>query len=227
MYIRPYIHHLQENLNILRDSAHLQTQLRVFDALVETRHTLLRLRPNLRQNWVALAVAYHLNGEFDEARKVLERYESILKVLYIFLAGHTIKFDLLGCTRLRYRTFGNAAVPCGPSGGGWSVLRSAQPIGRKCQGKSNHRQNGRDGTERYHSTQNKLRDTDWCDSTARLLTKLGNVEEAEHAWRVLIQQNSDCRDYYKGYLSTKGLDLGLWYWILSGSFPHKYLRFGL
>ena len=80
VYIRPYIHHLQENLNILRDSAHLQTQLRIFDALVETRHTLLRLRPNLRQNWVALAVAYHLNGEFDEARKVLERYESILKV---------------------------------------------------------------------------------------------------------------------------------------------------
>lgn len=80
MCTRPYIRHLQENLNILRDSAHLQTQLRIFDALVETRHTLLRLRPNLRQNWVALAVAYHLNGELDEARKVLERYESILKV---------------------------------------------------------------------------------------------------------------------------------------------------
>ena len=100
VYIRPYIHHLQENLNILRDSAHLQTQLRIFDALVETRHILLRLRPNLRQNWVALAVAYHLNGEFDEAGKVLERYESILKVFLTLPACHTIKLDRPGCTGL-------------------------------------------------------------------------------------------------------------------------------
>jgi hypothetical protein len=159
VYIRPYIHHLQENLNILRDSAHLQTQLRIFDALVETRHTLLRLRPNLRQNWVALAVAYHLNGEFDEARKVLERYESILKVFLIFFACHTIKL-WLGCTGLRCRAFRNVAVSRGSPGGSWTVLRSAESIGHKCQGESNHRQNGCDGTERYHRTQTKLRDAD-------------------------------------------------------------------
>ena len=55
----------------------------------------------------------------------------------------------------------------------------------------------------------KLRDADRCGFKARLLTKLGNVEEAEHAWKALIQQNPDCRDYYKGYLSIKGVDLGL------------------
>lgn len=80
VFILPYLHHLQENLNILRDAAHLQTQLRIFDGLVETRHTLLRLRPALRQNWVALAVAYHLNEDLEEAKKVLERYESMVKV---------------------------------------------------------------------------------------------------------------------------------------------------
>ncbi|KAK7684976.1 hypothetical protein QCA50_011811 [Cerrena zonata] len=69
----------KENLNILRDAAHLQTQLRHFDQLVETRHTLLRLRPNLRQNWIGLAVAYHLNGNAVEAKKVLEHYELTLK----------------------------------------------------------------------------------------------------------------------------------------------------
>jgi len=68
----------------------------------------------------------------------------------------------------------------------------------------------------------KLRGADWRDFKARLLTKLGNVEEAEHAWKALIQQNSDCRDYYKGYLSIKGVDLGLWYRILTGSFAHKH-----
>ncbi|PCH44761.1 N-terminal acetyltransferase A auxiliary subunit [Wolfiporia cocos MD-104 SS10] len=69
----------KENLNILRDAAHLQTQLRTFDALVETRHTLLRIRPTVRQNWVALAVAYHLNGEPTDACRVLAQYEATLK----------------------------------------------------------------------------------------------------------------------------------------------------
>ena len=150
MYTRPYIHHLQENLNILRDSAHLQTQLRNFDALVETRHTLLRLRPNLRQNWVALAVAYHLNGEFDEARKVLERYESILKVSRAFLIRYGIEPGWLGCAGLRCRTFRNVAVSRGPPGGTWAVLGSSEPIGHKRQVEGNRRQNGSDGTERYH-----------------------------------------------------------------------------
>ena len=146
---RPYIHHLQENLNILRDSAHLQTQLRIFDALVETRHTLLRLRPNLRQNWVALAVAYHLNGEFDEARKVLDRYESILKVFRILSTHHMIKFCWLGCAGLRCRAFRTVAISCRSPGRTWTILRSAESIGHKCQGESNCRQNGGDGTERY------------------------------------------------------------------------------
>ncbi|KAI0371305.1 NMDA receptor-regulated protein 1a [Pilatotrama ljubarskyi] len=69
----------KENMNILRDAAHLQTQLRHYDALVETRHTLLRLRPQLRQNWIALAVAYHLNGNLTEAKHVLEQFERIVK----------------------------------------------------------------------------------------------------------------------------------------------------
>jgi hypothetical protein len=34
----------------------------------------------LRQNWLALAVAYHLNGNLTEAKKVLDQYEYILKV---------------------------------------------------------------------------------------------------------------------------------------------------
>lgn len=54
-----------------------------------------------------------------------------------------------------------------------------------------------------------LQDADHCDFKARLLTKLRDMEEGGHAWKALIQQNSDCRDYYRGYLSTKGLNLGL------------------
>ncbi|KAI0264685.1 NMDA receptor-regulated protein 1-domain-containing protein [Gloeopeniophorella convolvens] len=69
----------KENMNILRDAAHLQTQLRLYDGLVDTRFLLLRLRPNLRQNWIALAVAYHLNDNLPEAKNVLEHYERSLK----------------------------------------------------------------------------------------------------------------------------------------------------
>jgi N-alpha-acetyltransferase 15/16, NatA auxiliary subunit len=73
-------HNDQENLNILRDAAHLQSQLRIYDSLVDTRYTILKLRPSLRQNWLALAVAYNLNGNLTDAKKVLEQYEHILKV---------------------------------------------------------------------------------------------------------------------------------------------------
>lgn len=69
----------QDNLNILRDAAHMQTQLRQFDALVESRQILLKYRANLRQSWGSLAVAYHLNGQLDSARKVLEQYERTVK----------------------------------------------------------------------------------------------------------------------------------------------------
>ncbi|KAI4527448.1 N-terminal acetyltransferase A, auxiliary subunit [Schizophyllum commune Loenen D] len=69
----------KENLNLLRDAAQLQTQLRHYDALVETRLTIVRTRPHLRQHWVALAVAYHLNGDLEDAKKTLEHYERSLK----------------------------------------------------------------------------------------------------------------------------------------------------
>ncbi|KAF8271885.1 NMDA receptor-regulated protein 1-domain-containing protein [Lactarius quietus] len=69
----------KDNLNILRDAAHLQTQLRLYDGLVDTRFLLLKLRPNLRQNWIGLALAYHLNANLAEAKSVLEQYERSLK----------------------------------------------------------------------------------------------------------------------------------------------------
>lgn len=69
----------KDNLNILRDSAQLQTQLRMYDGLVETRLNLLRLRPNLRQHWIGLAVAHCLNNNLDEALRVIEHYQRSLK----------------------------------------------------------------------------------------------------------------------------------------------------
>ncbi|KAH9477761.1 N-terminal acetyltransferase A complex auxiliary subunit NAA15 [Psilocybe cubensis] len=69
----------KDNMNLLRDSAQLQTHLRLYESLVDTRHAILKLRPNQRQNWVALALAHHLNGNPQEARMVLEHYQRSLK----------------------------------------------------------------------------------------------------------------------------------------------------
>ncbi|KAG8934267.1 hypothetical protein FRC01_004048 [Tulasnella sp. 417] len=70
----------KDNINILRDSAQLQVQLRQYDSLQETRLALLKLRPNVRLGWVGLAVAYHLNNKLPEARAVLQQYLKTVKV---------------------------------------------------------------------------------------------------------------------------------------------------
>ena len=58
----------------------LQTQLRQYEALQETRESLLKLRPNARKNWMTLAVAYHLAGNLPYAKNVLENYVRMIKV---------------------------------------------------------------------------------------------------------------------------------------------------
>jgi hypothetical protein len=79
--VRSLMCDLQDNGNILRDAANLQSQLRHFDALQESRLILFRQRPNVRLNWLSLAVAYHLNGNRQNAKKVLEHYEATVKVM--------------------------------------------------------------------------------------------------------------------------------------------------
>ncbi|KAG8906738.1 hypothetical protein FRB99_006229 [Tulasnella sp. 403] len=69
----------KDNINILRDTAQLQLQLRQYDSLQDTRLALLRLRPNVRLGWIGLSVAYHLNGKPHEARRVLDHYLTTLK----------------------------------------------------------------------------------------------------------------------------------------------------
>jgi peptide alpha-N-acetyltransferase len=40
---------------------------------------MLQARPQIRQNWTALSIAYHLDGNLTEAEKVLSAYEGTLK----------------------------------------------------------------------------------------------------------------------------------------------------
>jgi len=63
------------NQQILRDLAMLQVQVRDLGGFSETRTALLNVRPQLRANWLALAVAHHLAGSQDVAVEVLRAWE--------------------------------------------------------------------------------------------------------------------------------------------------------
>ncbi|KZZ91345.1 Alpha-acetyltransferase 15, NatA [Ascosphaera apis ARSEF 7405] len=64
---------------IQRDLALLQAQMRDWQGYIQSRTAMLQLRPSLRQNWTALAIAYHLAGDYKEAENVLTTYEDTLK----------------------------------------------------------------------------------------------------------------------------------------------------
>ncbi|TCD68847.1 hypothetical protein EIP91_009561 [Steccherinum ochraceum] len=163
----------KENMNILRDAAHLQTQLRLFDGLVDTRHTLLKLRPNLRQNWIGLAVAYHLNGSIDEAKKVLEHYESTLK--------NIPDYDVEHSEVLLYH------------------IRLLEDLGLYQEAVSLLDVNAK--------SRAIIDRTAIMEYRARLLTKLGEHDEAEQTWHALIEQNPDSYEYFRGYFSNRSIDL--------------------
>ena len=69
-----------ESPQILRDLSLLQVQMRDYTGYVQSRHKMLLKREGFRQNWTALAVAHHLNGDLKEAERVLNLFEGTLKV---------------------------------------------------------------------------------------------------------------------------------------------------
>ncbi|RYP58666.1 hypothetical protein DL769_008852 [Monosporascus sp. CRB-8-3] len=68
-----------ESHQIQRDLAFLQVQMRDYQGYIQSRTAMLQARPQLRQNWTALAVAHHLAGDLAQAEKVLTTFEDSLK----------------------------------------------------------------------------------------------------------------------------------------------------
>lgn len=64
---------------IQRDLALLQCQTRDYQGFLQSRKAQLQARPQIRQNWTAVAVAHHLAGELQAAENVLKTYEDTLK----------------------------------------------------------------------------------------------------------------------------------------------------
>ncbi|RAL65080.1 hypothetical protein DID88_001187 [Monilinia fructigena] len=61
-----------DSQQIQRDLALLQIQMRDYQGHIHSRRAMLGARSGIRQNWTALAVALHLNGELAEAEKASE-----------------------------------------------------------------------------------------------------------------------------------------------------------
>lgn len=66
-------------MQILRDLAQLQVQMRDMAGFVDTRHTLLQLKPANRAHWIAFAVAHHLEKNYEVAVQVLDAYANTLE----------------------------------------------------------------------------------------------------------------------------------------------------
>ncbi|KAL8280686.1 hypothetical protein RQP46_007009 [Phenoliferia psychrophenolica] len=69
----------KDSLNILGDLAILTIHLRHYSAYVDARMAILRAAPRLRRNWLGLAVAQHLDGQFAEADRTMTSYEEMLR----------------------------------------------------------------------------------------------------------------------------------------------------
>ncbi|PHH61668.1 hypothetical protein CDD81_8079 [Ophiocordyceps australis] len=68
-----------ESIQIQRDLAILQAQMRDYQGYIQSRTSMLQARPQLRACWTALAIAHHLAGNLSEAENVLTTYEGTLK----------------------------------------------------------------------------------------------------------------------------------------------------
>lgn len=68
----------RDNLQILRDLAQLQVQMRDLAGFVDTRYTLLQLKPANRAHWIAFAIAHHLEKNYEVAVQVLDAYAATL-----------------------------------------------------------------------------------------------------------------------------------------------------
>ncbi|PNS19839.1 hypothetical protein CAC42_7806 [Sphaceloma murrayae] len=68
-----------DSVQIQRDLALLQVQMRDYQGFVQSRTAMLQARPGFRQNWTARAIAHHLAGDLQQAETTLTTYEGTLK----------------------------------------------------------------------------------------------------------------------------------------------------
>ena len=158
------------SLNILRDLALLQCQIRDYDGYIESRRKMMQERPQLRQNWTALAVAYHLSGNLVEAENILKTYEETLKQT-------PPKGDIEHSEAVLYKN---------------TIIAESGDTERAL-------------THLDEVLKSNLDRTSALELRAKYLLELGKNEEAEKAYRALLDRNSEYRAYFDGLEKALGL----------------------
>lgn len=69
----------KENIQILKDLALLQIQMRDLEGFTQTQHLILELKPNLKVNWLAFALGKHMKGDCKGAVDVIDIFLSTLE----------------------------------------------------------------------------------------------------------------------------------------------------
>jgi len=67
------------NFQILKDMGLLQMQMRDLEGFATTQRIILELRPNLKVNWLALALAKHMNGDARGAVDIIDIFYGTLE----------------------------------------------------------------------------------------------------------------------------------------------------
>ncbi|KAF2120792.1 NMDA receptor-regulated protein 1-domain-containing protein, partial [Lophiotrema nucula] len=160
-----------DSQNILRDLALLQVQMRDYQGYIQSRNQMLTSRAQLRQNWTALAVAYHLSGNYKSAEHILKTYEDTLKQA-------PPKTDIEHSEAVLYKN-----IIIAESG---DVERALEHL----------RKNMRHNLDR----------TTTLELRAKYLLELGRNEDAVKAYKVLLDRNSEYREYFDGLEKALGLD---------------------
>lgn len=171
--IRAYkmaLKHEPESAQIQRDLAILQIQMRDYEGYVQSRRAMVQARPQLRQNWTGLAIAYHLAGDLEQAENMLKTYEETLKT-------PPSRTDLEQAEAVMYRNM--IIAETGNTQAALDHLESA------C------RQN--------------LDRLAFLEARASYLAKLGRIEEAAQAYRVLLDRNPDHTEYYDSLVQVLAL----------------------
>ena len=160
-----------ESQNILRDLALLQAQMRDYEGYIDSRSKMLNQRPQLRQNWTALAVAYHLAGNYKSAEHILNTYEETLK-------SPPPRTDIEHSEAVLYK---NSIIA--ESGATERALKHLDEI-----------------------LKGNLDRAAVLELRAKYLLDLGRNEEAAHAYKTLLERNSEYRAYYDGLEKALELD---------------------
>ncbi|KAF2094556.1 TPR-like protein [Rhizodiscina lignyota] len=159
-----------ESQQIQRDLAFLQIQMRDYQGYIQSRRAMLNARPQVRQNWTGLAVAYHLSGDLQSAENMLKTYEGTLR-------SPPPRSDIEHSEASLYR---NALIA--EMDEPERALEHLESIAK-----------------------NNLDRTAVMEMRADYLLRLDKKEEAEKAYRALIERNNEYRLYYEQLEKALGL----------------------